>query len=58
MYLDNVILFSLIVIAAIIYMMYYIWKYAKKHIEMDTKTALHAKQEAKGHITKTTTIKA
>lgn len=39
MYIDSVILFSLVVIALIIFMMIYIGRYAKKHMEMDDKEA-------------------
>ncbi len=39
MYIDGVIIFSLIVVALIIYMMIYIGQYAKKHIDMDEKNA-------------------
>lgn len=49
MYIDNVIILSLVVIAAIIYMMYYLWKYAKKHIDMDTKKASDSQKENWGY---------
>lgn len=39
MYIDSVIVFSLVVIALIILMMVYIWRYARKHIDMDEKRA-------------------
>ena len=45
MYIDGVIVFSLVVVAAIIYMMVYIMRYAKKHIDMDAQQAEHTEEQ-------------
>ncbi len=39
MYIDGVIIFSLVVVALIFVMMFYIARYAKKHIRIDTEKA-------------------
>ncbi len=39
MYIDGVIIFSLVVIALILVMMWYIYRYAQKHIAIDIKKA-------------------
>jgi uncharacterized membrane protein len=39
MYIDSVIIFSLVVIAMIVFMMIYIGRYAKRHMTMDEQEA-------------------
>ena len=48
MYIDGVIVMSLLVIALIIGMMVYIYRYAKKHMSMDEKSDGQRKDKMKG----------
>lgn len=48
MYIDGVIVMSLLVVALIIGMMVYIYRYAQKHIAMDEKVATQHKRKIKG----------
>lgn len=48
MYIDGVIVMSLLVIALIIGMMVYIYRYAKKHMLMDEKSDGQRKGKMKG----------
>jgi len=48
MYIDGVIVMGLLVVAFIIGMMVYIYRYAQKHIAMDEKVAAQHKRKIKG----------
>lgn len=45
MYIDGVIIFSLVVVALIIAMMVYLYRYARKHIDMDVRAAESAEKQ-------------
>lgn len=47
MYIDGVIVFSLVILVLIIAMMVYIAHYAKRHIDQDVKKAKEEEQKSK-----------